>query len=178
MGGLSDERRERARQSSFFLRRDAMLWKRARKNGADEVEGLLEPVARGLGLAIIELTVSRHKGGAQVRAVIFRRGGLGIGDCAQFHRAISPRLELALGAGELYIEVSSPGIDREAREGAELEHYQGCPVACYLTGGGEWRNGVLEQVTETFIEIKGKDGMEKLELANIAKVKLDSKAAK
>jgi ribosome maturation factor RimP len=155
-----------------------MLWKRARKNGADEVEALLEPVGRGLELSLVELNVSRHKGSAQVRAVVFKRGGLGINDCAQFHRAITPRLELVFGADDLHIEVSSPGIDREIREGAEFEHYVGCPVACYPAGGPDWRGGVLERVTETFIEIKGKEGMEKLEFADIAKAKLDSKAAK
>ncbi|MDR2468668.1 MAG: ribosome assembly cofactor RimP [Spirochaetaceae bacterium] len=154
-----------------------MLWKKERKDGGAELELALEPVAKGLGLSLVELIVSRHRGTVHVRAVVFKREGVGIDDCSRFHRAITPRLELAFGEAELSIEVSSPGIDRLIRDGAEFVHYIGCPIKWYNVELADWSYGIVERVTETFIEIKGIDRMETLTYERIAKAKLDSKAA-
>ena len=154
-----------------------MQWKKERKDGAEEIEEFLSPVARGQGLALIELSCARHKGSVAVRAVIFKRGGVGIDDCSHFHRAITARLELSFPGQDVSVEVSSPGIDRLIRDGAEFAHYTGCPVKCYLASASDWKYGILERVTETSIDIKGIHGMETLNYAEIAKAKLDSKAA-
>ncbi|MDR2864435.1 MAG: ribosome assembly cofactor RimP [Spirochaetaceae bacterium] len=166
----------------------------------------LEPVVEGLGLSLVEFAVSRHKGSVSVKATVFKKGSVGIGDCSKVHRAITPRLELAFGipgsagslgsedaegcrktrekeaAGvkkkfsppELYIEVSSPGINRLIREGAEFRYFIDCPVKCWMTALSDWKRGIVESVTETHIMIKGSNGMEKLEYESIAKAKLDS----
>ncbi|MDR3325094.1 MAG: ribosome assembly cofactor RimP [Spirochaetaceae bacterium] len=146
------------------------------ENGA--LASQLKGVVEALGLFLVSLTVSRHKGGVQVRAAVFKRGGVSIGDCAGAHRAMMPPLELAFGGGNLSVEVSSPGINRLVKDGAEFRHYIGCPVKCWVTGLSDWKAGVLEEVAETHIIIKGKTGMEKILFESIAKAKLDSKAAR
>jgi len=133
----------------------------------------LEEILDGLGFKLIELVVSRHRGSVQVRAVIYNGSVIGIDDCSKVHRAITPRLELAFGGSDIYLEVSSPGIDRLIKDSAEFAYYKGRGVRCYCTDISEWTAGILESADEKGIVLKTKEGAERLEFDIIAKAKLD-----
>ena len=136
----------------------------------------LEAVLKGLGFSLVELAVSRHRGSVQVRAVIYNGASIGTDDCSKAHRAITPRLELAFGGQDIYLEVSSPGIDRLIKDGAEFTHYAGRGVRCYRTDISDWTAGILESADEKGIVLKTKEGAVRLEFDIIAKARLDSKA--
>ncbi|GHV48845.1 ribosome maturation factor RimP [Spirochaetia bacterium] len=142
----------------------------------------LEPVARGMGLSLVELTLSRHKGrgsaGArvQIRVVVYKKGIVGIDDCSAFHRSIIPRLELAFPGQDLYVEVSSPGIDRLIKDGAEFAHYVGRGVRCYRTDISDWSAGILETADEAGIVLGAKEEKIRIPYDLIAKARLDSQA--
>jgi ribosome maturation factor RimP len=150
---------------------------RADVPAADPVFDTLEPVVKGLGMELLELQVSKHKTSVQTRVVVYKNGAVGIDDCSKVHRALTPRLELAFPGRELYIEVSSPGIDRLIKDGSEFVHYVGRGIRCYQTEISDWVSGVLEYCDETHIEIRGKKGMISLKYEGIAKAKLDSNEA-
>ena len=121
------------------------------KDDVDEVMPLrksLETILKGLKYSLIDLTVSKHRGSAQIRAVIFNGKSIGTDDCTKVHRAILPRLELAFEGQDVYLEVSSPGIERLIKEGIEFRHYTGMGVRCYRTDITEWTKGILESVNE------------------------------
>jgi len=134
----------------------------------------LEDVLDGLGFKLIELTVSRHRGSVQVRAVIYNGSAIGTDDCSKVHRAITPRLELAFEGSDIYLEVSSPGIDRLIKDSAEFVHYKGRGVRCYCTNISDWTSGILESADEKGIVLRTKEGAVRLEFDIIAKAKLDS----
>ena len=136
----------------------------------------LETVLNGLKLNLIELNVSKLRGSVQIRTIIYRKeGNIGTDDCSKVHRAVMPRLELAFPEQEVYLEVSSPGIDRLIKEGSEFAFYTGKAVRCYRTDISDWTAGVLESTDEKGIVIKNKkDGAVRLEFDIIAKAKLDS----
>jgi len=134
----------------------------------------LEDVLNGLGFRLIELTISRLRGSVQVRAVIYNGSSISTDDCSKVHRAITPRLELAFEGSDIYLEVSSPGIDRLIKSGAEFVHYKGRGVRCYCTGISDWMSGILESADEKGIVLKTKEGAVRLEFDIIAKAKLDS----
>ena len=123
----------------------------------------LEPVIRGMGMALLDLSVYRGKGqgsgNVQVRVVVYRDGITGVEDCTRVHRAILPRLELAFPEKEIYLEVSSPGIDRIIKDGSEFVHYIGRGVKCYRTDISDWTAGVLRSADEKGIvlELKGEE---------------------
>jgi ribosome maturation factor RimP len=147
---------------------------------ADPVFDALSPIAKGVGLSIVELTVSRHSvrkasSTTQVRIVVYKNGPIGLEDCSKFHRAALPRLELALPGEDLYVEVSSPGIDRVIKNGAEFPLYTGHGVRCYRTDISDWSEGILEAADEKGIVLKGKTETFTLAWGNIAKAKLFSK---
>jgi ribosome maturation factor RimP len=141
---------------------------------ADQLFDSIEAVVKGFDMSLVELSVSRHKSGVQVRAVIYKNGTVGIEDCSRVHRAILPRLELAFDKQELYIEVSSPGIERKIKDGAEFIHYIGRQLSCYRTDISDWTSGILMSAGDTHIVIKGKNEMINLPYGVIAKAKLTS----
>jgi ribosome maturation factor RimP len=144
---------------------------------ADPLYDSLEPVARGLGFSLVELSVSRHKRSVQVRAVVYplpgRGKSLGVDDCSRVHHALLPRLELAFPGGGLHVEVSSPGIDRLIRDGSELVHFIGRGLRCYRTDISGWSAGILESADERRVVLRGSTGMLELAYDVIAKAKLD-----
>jgi ribosome maturation factor RimP len=135
-------------------------------------------------MSVVETALSRHKGSAQIRVVIYRnsapgvlpRGAIGVDDCSRVHRAILPRLELAFPGGDLYVEVSSPGINRLIRDGAEFACYLGRGLCCYRTDMNDWTAGILraadtEKITLQVQKTKGETIDLKFDI--IAKARLD-----
>jgi ribosome maturation factor RimP len=145
------------------------------ESGGREAAALKEPleaILRGLGLELIELTVVVRKGTVQVRVIVYNGGGIGIDECSRAHHALLPRLELAFPGQDLYVEVSSPGIDRLIRDGVEAAHYTGRGIRCYRTDISDWSAGILEAADETGLILKGTEGTMHLDYDIIAKAKL------
>jgi len=142
------------------------------------VRDALQPILKGLGFALIELSVSRHRGSVQIRVVIYYDGkSIGTDDCSKVHRAIMPRLELIFEGQDISVEVSSPGVDRLIKDESEFAHYLGRKVRCYRTDITEWTAGILESADEKGIDIKTKDGsVIRLDFDVIAKARLNNES--
>jgi ribosome maturation factor RimP len=136
------------------------------------LQAQMEEILKGLGLRLVELVVSRHRGSAQVRVVIYNGTSTGTDDCSKAHRAITPRLELAFPGSDIYLEVSSPGTNRLIKNGVEFTHYLGRGVRCYRTDISDWTAGILETADEKGIVLRTKEGTLRLEFDIIAKAKL------
>ena len=169
-----------------------------RENGSRDPDRLvlesLEPVIRGLGMSLIELSVFRgmshadkapdreahgkERGGkpgkVRVIAVVHKSGLVGVEDCSRVHRAIMPRLELAFPGSDIYLEVSSPGINRSIKDGSEFAHYIGQEVKCYRTDISDWTEGVLIKTDEKGIVLRLESGETALSYEIIAKARLNS----
>jgi ribosome maturation factor RimP len=145
----------------------------------------LEALVQGLGMELIELGVffakarkrgtSPHgfSGTVQVRAVVYKPGSLGTTDCSRVHYAILPELELAFPEYELSVEVSTPGITRQVKDGVELAHYRGRGVRLWRTDISDWSAGLLESADEQGITLKTKEGTIQLDYATVAKARLE-----
>jgi ribosome maturation factor RimP len=109
--------------------------------------------------------------------VVYKSGPSGgppsLDECSRIHHAILPRLELAFPGADLFVEVSSPGIDRLIKDPAELGCYVGRGIRCYRTGTAEWVGGVLQSSDGAELSIKTQDGTITVPYAHIGKVKLD-----
>ena len=139
------------------------------------VRSTLQPVLEGLGFSLIELSISKHRGSVRIRAVIYNGKSVGTDDCSRVHRAIMPRLELAFENQDVYLEVSSPGIDRLIKDTREFAHYLGRKVRCYRTDITEWTAGILESADEKGIDIKTRDEViTRIDFDVIAKARLDN----
>jgi len=149
-----------------YLAGRTMLYTPRRLESRDDDEALydsLEKVIRGMGLTLVELNIFRSKtrgsnpGSVQVKAVVYREGITGVEDCSRVHRGILPRLELAFEGKEIYLEVSSPGINRIIKDGSEFAHYIGKVVKCYRTDISDWSEGILCAADDKGVVLKVKD---------------------
>ena len=136
----------------------------------------LNSVLKGLGYSLIELVVSNHRGSVQVRVIInrveYESPAIGTNDCSKVHRVITPRLELAYPDRDIYLEVSSPGVDRLIKNGEEFHHYTNREVRCYRTDISDWTAGKLLAVDENGIVIKTNEEDVRLNYCIIAKARL------
>ena len=149
--------------------------------------GELGPVIDGLGFALVELDLFRRKMSAQIRLIVTKkpadsgekrgtspesRARIGTDELAGVHRAVLPRLELTLPGTDLYVEVSSPGIDRLIKEGAEFRNYVGQHIKCWLKGADDWKHGALLACDEEKITLETAEGIQELNYDAIAKSRL------
>jgi len=159
-----------------------MLYTPRGGNPRDPDEALyhsLEPVIRGMKMALIELDVFRRKGrgaspgSVQVKAVVYRDGITGVEDCSRVHKGILPRLELSFPGSDIYLEVSSPGIDRLIKDGSEFVHFIGRSIRCYCTDISDWTAGVLRAADEKGIVLGAEEKEMALPYEVIAKARLN-----
>jgi ribosome maturation factor RimP len=141
--------------------------------GVDPLIDSLEPVVRGLGMELVELSHSRYRGTVRVRVVVCGREPVGLENCSRVHHALLPRLELAFPSRELYLEVSSPGIERLIKDGSEFVHYIGRGIKCYRRDISDWSGGILMAADSAGVILKSGDEEMKLRYELIAKAKLD-----
>ena len=85
----------------------------------DELERVVEP----LGIQIVELSVYFGKNGLNIRAVVYREGGITINDCERVTRLYNDRLAILepIDENNYTLEVSSPGIDRVFKDRKEYD---------------------------------------------------------
>lgn len=87
-----------------------------KKNVRDTVREAIEPTVTELGYRIWDVTYSKIGADYHLEITIDKDGGINIDDCERVHRAIDPILdECDPIEGFYYLEVSSPGIERELR---------------------------------------------------------------
>jgi ribosome maturation factor RimP len=139
------------------------------------LRGQMEEVLGGLGFDLLEFALSKHRGSVQARVVIYNGSSISTDDCSKVHRALMPRLDLVFGGQDIYLEVSSPGIDRLIKDGSEFAHYKGRGVRCYRTDISDWTAGILQSADEKGIVIKTGEGAVRLEFEIIAKARLADK---
>ena len=134
---------------------------------------VLNPIVQGLGMSIVDLSVSKQRGTIQIRLTVTKSGVVSVGDCSKVHHAIVPRLELAFPEQELYIEVASPGIDRAIKDASEFQLYIGRGVRCYRTDISDWSAGIIERADDHHLVLRGAEGTVELSYDSIVKAKLD-----
>ena len=104
----------------------------------EKVRALAEPVVREEGCSLWDVEYVREAGSWYLRLFIDKEGGVGIDDCERVHRAIDPILDEADPIeGFYYLEVSSPGIERELTRDFHFERYIGARIILKLRVGYE-----------------------------------------
>ena len=92
-----------------------------KKNIAALVTELIADTVAENGCDLWDVAYVKEGADWHLRVTIDRAGGVGIDDCERVHRAIDPILDEADPIeGSYYLEVSSPGIERELKTDAHL----------------------------------------------------------
>ena len=103
------------------------------KSIADTVWELAEPVAESLGCWIWDVEFVKEGTRRVLRITLDSEDGVTIDHCEKMHRAMDPILDEADPIEDAYyLEVSSPGIERELRTDAHIEACEGWGVEVRL----------------------------------------------
>ena len=87
-----------------------------KKSIKETVKDAIEPTVTDLGYRIWDITYSKIGADYHLEITIDCDAGINIEDCEKVHRAIDPILDEADPIeGFYYLEVSSPGVERELR---------------------------------------------------------------
>jgi len=86
------------------------------------LEKVVEPALTGLGYELVDVQASN--GGRLLRLFIDKPGGITLEDCATVSRHLT-RVLAVEGIDYERLEVSSPGLDRPLRKGADFARFAG-----------------------------------------------------
>ncbi|MBE6546362.1 MAG: ribosome maturation factor RimP [Ruminococcaceae bacterium] len=119
---------------------------------AETVRGLAEPIAESIGCWLWDVEYVKEGARRILRITIDSEEGVTIDDCERMHRAIDPVLDEADPIEEqYYLEVSSPGIERELKTEEHILACEGWDVEVRLyapLNGSKLFRGVLMEPAE------------------------------
>ena len=104
-----------------------------KKNIRDTVRDAISPTVTELGYDIWDITYQKIGADYHLEITIDKEGVIDIEDCEKVHRASDPILaECDPIEGVYYLDVSSPGIERELRTAEHISHSIGQKVLAKL----------------------------------------------
>ena len=147
-------------------------------NIATKAEALAIPFAKELGLELWDVRFVKEGADWFLRFFIDKEGGVNINDCENLSRALDAPLDEAdfIEQG-YYLEVSSPGLNRELTKERHFEQMMGEPILVKLyraIDGTKELNGDLVGKMEDVLLLCNEQGETvTLNLSDIASVRLD-----
>ena len=145
------------------------------KSISETVKALAEPIAEELGCWIWDVEFVKEGAKKILRITIDAEEGIDINVCEQLHRAIDPLLDEADPIEEAYyLEVSSPGIERELRTQMHIDACEGWDVEVKLyapiNGAKVFRGVLLESGENQEVRIESNGKTLEFERSAVAKI--------
>ena len=145
-----------------------------KKSIKETVREAIEPTVASLGYAIWDVTYSKIGADYHLEITIDNERGINIEDCEKVHRAIDPILdECDPIEGFYYLEVSSPGIERELRCDDHITHSIGLKVEAKLFApldGKKSLRGTLCGIEDGIVSIECGDKVYTIEHKKISRL--------
>ena len=146
------------------------------KNIAGRVAELVAPVAAEQGIFLWDVEFVKEGSRRILRITIDSDKGINLDDCERFHRAIDPLLDEADPIEmQYYLEVTSPGIERELKRDDHFAFCEGEVVEVKLyapdESGRKLYTGELIGLRDGKILISTADGEISIERSAAAKVR-------
>ena len=133
-----------------------------KKSIKDTVREAIAPTVTELGYSIWDITYNKIGADYHLEITIDNEAGINIEDCEKVHRAIDPILdECDPIEGFYYLEVSSPGVERELRTEEHIKRCIGERVEAKLFTQKDGRKsivGVLRESVDGKISINTSEG--------------------
>lgn len=119
-----------------------------KKNISQTVLDAIGPTVSELGYSVWDITYSKIGADYHLEITIDSPSGIDIDDCERVHRAIDPILdECDPIEGFYYLEVSSPGIERELRTEEHISSSIGARVEAKLFTAKDGKKSVVGTLT-------------------------------
>ncbi len=143
---------------------------------AAKVRPHLEPVIEGLGYHIWDIVYVKEGADFYLRITIDREEGVDIDGCELIHRAIDPVLdEIDPIPDAYYLQVESPGLERELRTPEHFVHCNGQKIVVKLykaVEGQKMLTGILSTEDGSEITLTTAGNSVTLPIESIAKANI------
>ena len=141
------------------------------------VTEIVRPVIEDLGLRLWDVRFLKEGASWYLRVFIDSDNGIDINNCTDVSHAIDPLIDEADPIKvPYYLEVCSPGINRELKTDEHFEVCQGKPILVHTVreenGCRDFKGTLLSRSREEVI-INTENGEIKIQRSNIGKVTLD-----
>lgn len=148
---------------SSFVVKASLKGEKMKKGIKETVREAIEPTVTELGYRIWDVTYGKVGADYHLEITIDSDDGIGIEDCERVHRAIDPILdEVDPIEGFYYLDVSSPGLERELRTEEHIALSVGTVVEAKLFAakdGAKSFTGTLSAYEDGRVTISS-DGMD------------------
>ena len=138
------------------------------------VEELATPIAEQFGLFIYDVEFKKEGSDYMLRVFIDREdGGVNIEDCENVHRPLQDILD-EKDVDYSYLEVSSPGIERQLKRQRDFDRFKGSKVLAGFykaVNGSKKLEGILVERNDEFLVLDAGEEI-KIENENVATVRL------
>ena len=125
---------------------------RSAKGIAEKVWEMADPIAEEIGVWVWDVEFVKEGTRRVLRITVDAEEGIDINQCEKLHRAIDPLLDEAdLIEEQYYLEVCSPGLERELKTDIHIEACEGWDVEVRLYAprdGSKLYRGVLLPLAE------------------------------
>jgi len=144
---------------------------------------IILPVVNSCGFDVVEIRSKDRLDGLYSNIVLYSPNGISLRDGSKVHRTIQGRLAAHTGNREVFIEVSSPGVNRNLKSANEFSVFKEKTVKLLFGNSTEWgfykikeadKEGVLlEPVKKDNDSLQNSDEI-KIQYSEIRKAKLES----
>ena len=145
-----------------------------KKSIRETVFELIEPTVVELGYSIWDITYSKVGADYHLEITIDSPNGINIEDCERVHRAIDPIIDEADPIeGFYYLDVSSPGIERELRRDEHITASVGLKVEAKLFAARDGAKSIIGKLvgfSEGAVKIESEGGECEIPLSEISKL--------
>ena len=152
-----------------------MLYLLAGNHTAKQIAELVKPYVEQLGLILWDVRFVKEGASWYLRIFIDKEGGVTIDDCTNVSHAVDPVLDEADPISvSYYLEVCSPGLNRELKEPYHFEAFVGSEISLTLykaENGSKSVRGVLEAFNDGIV-LKVGDEVKEYPLSAVAKATL------
>lgn len=146
-----------------------------KKSIKDTVKEAIEPTVNSLGYRIWDITYSKIGADYHLEITIDNDEGIDIADCEKVHRAIDPILDKEDPIeGFYYLEVSSPGVERELRTDEHISLSLGERVEVKLFApkdGIKSFVGTLKSFEDSIIKVENESVSYEFAKSEVSKIK-------
>lgn len=128
----------------------------------------------GMGYVLVDLKIIPQKTTVKISAVISSKDPaktIGVEDCSKVHRALLPRLEALLGRDDTYMELTSPGTDRNIKNAAEFALFEGTEIRVWDRNASDWQSGKIVGSDKSSVTLESDGERKTFKYEDIAKAK-------
>lgn len=144
----------------------------------NKIYEITDPIAESLGYKIVEIQSKNLNDDLYISIVIYSPNGISIDDCSRLHKTLQGRIETFTEDQDIYIEVSSPGINRNIKSAGEFAVFKGKKIKLLLENQAEWQVFIIKETDNNCVtlEIAENDSDEtvKIKYSDIRKAKLEN----